>query len=54
MLFTSCKKDWTCTCTALGTTTPVPYTKLSKKDATTACDQANASYALLGGSCKLD
>ena len=37
---TSCKKDYTCSCTITGSTTPIEYkwTKITKKDATAACD----------------
>jgi hypothetical protein len=48
--FTSCKKDYTCDCTytyeVLGVEETVDYTyeynKVKKKDATEACDAANA------------
>ena len=54
VLFTSCKKDYTCTCIVSGTTTPYTYAKVSKATATDACNSANATWAILGGSCKLD
>jgi hypothetical protein len=50
---TSCKKDYTCSCTALGSTEDYKYEKVSKKDAEDACDASSATYALLGGSCEL-
>jgi hypothetical protein len=34
--FASCKKDYTCTCSILGTTTTVDYPGLSKSEAETA------------------
>ncbi len=53
VLFTSCKKDYTCTCTIGSISSSATYTKVSKKTATDACDASNA--ALLGaGTCKLD
>lgn len=54
MLFSSCKKDYTCTCTASGLSTTATFVKVSKKDATDACDQLNTTWALTSGSCKLD
>lgn len=52
--FTSCKKDYTCTCTSLGKTYSTTYEKTTKDDAQSKCDAANTGEALLGGSCKLD
>ena len=57
MMFTSCKKDFTCTCKdSAGTTvgTPTKYTNVKKKDAKTLCDLANTGMAANGGSCSLD
>lgn len=54
VLFTSCKKDYTCTCTILGSTSTSTIANSSKGDATDACDALNVSAAVLGGSCKLD
>lgn len=54
MLFSSCKKDYTCSCTIAGITTKATIANASKKDATDACDASNTSAALVGGSCKLD
>jgi hypothetical protein len=34
--FASCKKDYTCTCSILGTTTTVEYPDLNKSDADAA------------------
>ena len=50
---TSCKKDYTCSCEWAGTTTDTVFEDVTKKDAEDACDEANTSMALLGGSCKL-
>ena len=33
----SCKKDYTCTCTVSGVATPVEFAKAKKKDAEDAC-----------------
>jgi len=54
VLFTSCKKDYTCSCTILGSTTKSTIADASKKDATDACDALNTSAAILGGTCSLD
>jgi len=35
--FTACKKDYTCTCTALGVDTVSPLDNTSKSDAEDAC-----------------
>jgi hypothetical protein len=62
-MFTSCKKDYTCTCTSTVTgssavTTKYPLGKQKKKDAESACNAMNATVS--GGgmsasvSCKLD
>ncbi|GAA4462103.1 hypothetical protein GCM10023093_08010 [Nemorincola caseinilytica] len=58
-MFTSCKKDYTCTCTITtgSTTVTQPYAlgKQSKSDAKDACDKMSATYttALSTASCKL-
>ena len=49
----SCKKDYTCECTLLGQTTETVLTDVSKKDATTACDESSTAVSILGGSCEL-
>jgi len=39
LLFASCKKDWTCTCTANGVSgTAATYTDTKKSDAKASCD----------------
>jgi hypothetical protein len=49
--FTSCKKDWTCSCTDPedGTVVDIPITNQTKPLAKTAC----STYELAGISCKL-
>jgi len=54
----SCKKDYTCSCTytatGLGTqTTNTTIADAKKKDAETACDNIQTTYSLLGGTCEL-
>ncbi|MGN6478345.1 MAG: hypothetical protein ACTHKV_14070 [Flavipsychrobacter sp.] len=52
--FSSCKKDYTCSCKS-GTGTPFTYqfNKVKKKDAKAACDTWNSTYQISGGSCSL-
>lgn len=53
---TSCKKDYTCTCTDPADPTSnqaFPFKDAKKKDAQSACDQWNSLYAIDGGSCSL-
>lgn len=58
MMFTSCKKDYTCTCTSTvaGTTTTVSGKtgKMSKKDAKAACEKGNVSTSFGSVTCKID
>ena len=54
--FTSCKKDYTCTCTypsnsALNSS--FTYPKVTKSIATTDCNTESTSAAVAGGSCAL-
>lgn len=51
---TSCKKDYTCTCTVDGVSTSATIEDASKSDAQDACDELDAINSLLGGSCTLD
>ena len=54
LALTSCKKDYTCDCTIANQTTSTAYNGLSKKEAKdtkVACDNANATAAIFGGSC---
>ena len=50
----SCKKDWTCTCTIMGDTTTETYTNVSRSDAKEKCEAQDALAQQKGGSCKLD
>ncbi|MGC4056907.1 MAG: hypothetical protein QM743_02150 [Chitinophagaceae bacterium] len=51
---TSCKKEYTCSCTAAGQTTDVKTEKKVKKsEAEDMCSALSAQYAILGGSCAL-
>ena len=52
--FTSCKKDYTCTCkTSQGTSVAIPYGKTKKSAAKDACEASNTIYKGQGGSCSL-
>lgn len=52
--FTSCKKDYTCTCkTSAGVETKYTFAKTKKATAKTACDSWNTTYKISGGSCSL-
>jgi len=52
--FTSCKKDYTCTCKATGKTDiTIPIAKAKKADAKKTCDAANTTYSAVGYSCSL-
>ncbi len=53
LLATSCKKDYTCTCTVLGVSNDTPLNDYTKSDAKEACDKSSSSAAILGGSCTL-
>lgn len=47
---TSCKKDYTCECTATDTSVNVSYTaEMKKKDAESWCDTWNSSGVLIPG-----
>lgn len=52
--FTSCKKDYTCTCTIAGVDTATPLDDQSKSDAEDACAVLDTAAQLAGGSCTLD
>jgi len=53
--FTSCKKDYDCTCTtAAGVKTTTTFPKTTKSDATDACNALSAISAIGGGSCSLN
>lgn len=44
---TSCKKDWTCSCTG-AVVIEVPITKQTKADAKKVCDAAQTTYSAAG------
>lgn len=50
---TSCKKDYTCSCEWLGTTTDTVFEKSTKKDAEDKCAEANTELSAVGGSCAI-
>ena len=52
--FSSCKKDYTCTCTVDGDTYTYPLKDVKKKDANAACESAGSVWLLVGGSCSID
>jgi len=57
MMFTSCKKDYTCTCkiTSGGTALPdvvLPFTKTTKSKATDACKTAETTYTSAASTAK--
>ena len=56
MAFSSCKKDWTCTCTILGVESASTLEDASKGDAQDACDalEAAAKIADPAATCELD
>lgn len=47
---TSCKKDYTCECKALGTTASAQIVDAKKKDAQKACDDTQAGWKILDDS----
>ena len=53
-LTTSCKKDYTCTCTSTSMGDEAySIPKAKKDDAEAACEVFNTTYAAAGGSCSL-
>jgi Ni/Co efflux regulator RcnB len=50
---TSCKKEYTCSCTILGQTQDTKFEKMSKADAEDKCKEASTGAAILGGSCSI-
>jgi hypothetical protein len=50
---TSCKKDYTCTCTVSGTSSATTIHD-TKSKATDACNTLSTEEAILGGSCTLN
>ncbi len=55
LMFTSCKKDYTCVCKNNDGTESesFQYPKMKKKDAKSACDTWNSLAVIGGGSCSL-
>ena len=53
-MFTSCKKDYKCTCTAGGQSYTTELKDVKKSDAKAACDTWGSIYTMAGGSCSLD
>lgn len=53
--FTSCKKNYTCTCTVAGGSIAIEYEKVKKADAEDACSSAETTYKVAdpGASCSL-
>ncbi len=43
---TACKKDYTCSCKVDGQTIDLPYKKVKKDDAESACSSAQATYKI--------
>jgi len=52
LFFTSCKKDYTCTCTRAGLPNQTIPIKATKKDAKAACE--SSTYKVAGYDCSLD
>lgn len=49
----SCKKDRTCSCTVFGFSVDTTFSKTTKKDAKSKCDELSSEVSSYGGSCKL-
>ena len=49
----SCKKDYTCECDIMDTTTSQVFKDVKKKDATDACDALSTAAAIVDGSCSI-
>ena len=56
LAFTSCKKDYTCSCTVSTGNVAVVLENVSKGDAETACDASQTTYQIVdpNASCTLD
>lgn len=50
---TSCKKDYTCSCTISGQAVNYEWKDIKKADAEEACDALSVGAAFGGGSCSL-
>ena len=53
LALTSCKKDWTCECTAFGQTGTTEIKDMTKKDAKTECDKGDISAFGFTSECEL-
>lgn len=53
LTFTSCKKDYTCSCKGTLISQDYPLEDVKKKDAEDACNSLSATWTLAGGSCSL-
>ena len=52
---TSCKKDWTCTCSDSVNSASFPIENQTKKDAESECNELNSIYYVgTGVGCSLD
>ncbi len=51
---TSCKKDWTCTCSDSVNSVSFTIENETKKDAESACNETNTIYVGTGVGCSLD
>jgi hypothetical protein len=51
---TSCKKDWTCTCTDSANVYSWPIENVKKKDAQATCDQLTDIYVGTNVTCSLE
>ncbi|MBX7225095.1 MAG: hypothetical protein K1X55_03635 [Chitinophagales bacterium] len=52
---TSCKKDYTCSCSLGGVELEkIQYKDMKKSEAQDKCDEKNDIAVLVGGSCSLD
>ena len=51
---TSCKKDWTCTCSDSADSASFAIENETKKDADSACNELTAIYVGTAVSCSID
>lgn len=51
---TSCKKDYTCTCTVGGVESTSTFEDVKKSEAEDACNSLDTAASIGGGSCSLD
>ena len=50
----SCKKEYTCTCTADGVSSSVTFDKMKKSDAEDKCDEGDMEVAGTKVECEID